>query len=521
MTKPFTFGKLDVEIVASMERIAGLPDSDTPFRILVMGDFSGRSGRGGAEPRSTAERYRLQRVDRDNIEELMVRLGVGIDLPLGVVGDSPATLWFEELDDFHPDQVYEHLSLFDEIRKTRKRLNDPATFSKAATDWGREGEATSDAGMDESLKDVLRQTSADLLDQIICDSGNARQPVSPPDRNVSAWDSFLKRLAQPHLVPDMDQAQSNVLAAIDNATGDLIRAILSYPGFQQLEAAWRGLHFLVSRTESDDELQLYLLDISWDELVADVGSCDDPRATNMFRLLVEETVETPGGEPWALLAGNYTFGATAESLEVLGRMAKIARAAGAPFVAAGDRGLAGAVRWADSEDSGRMREPECSEITRAWETLRALPEAAYAGLALPRFLLRLPYGNDTDPIERFEFEEMETSPGHEQYLWGNPAFACACLLAQTFSEYGWRMRPGAISDIEGLPLHVFKEQGTSKTKPCAEFLLTDSSFETIVEMGLMPLVTLKDRDVIRLVRFQSLANPPMPLAGRWVAASGE
>lgn len=112
MTKPFTFGKLGVEIVSSIDPSVGLPDSDTPFRILVMGDFSGRSGMGGVKLRSTGERYRIQRVDRDNIEELMVRLGAGIDLPLGGEGEPPATLWFEELDDFHPDQVYEHLGSF-------------------------------------------------------------------------------------------------------------------------------------------------------------------------------------------------------------------------------------------------------------------------------------------------------------------------------------------------------------------------------------------------------------------------
>src|SRR5215472_4926358 len=103
--------------------------------------------------------------------------------------------------------------------------------------------------------------------------------------------------------------------------------------------------------------------------------------------------------------------------------------------------------------------PGDSRDTRAWGALRKLPEASYAGLALPRFLLRLPYGKETDPAELFDFEEMPQSTAHEDYLWGNPAFVCAALLAQAFSKEGWRMRPGTIRQIDGLPLHAYQENG--------------------------------------------------------------
>ncbi len=144
-----------------------------------------------------------------------------------------------------------------------------------------------------------------------------------------------------------------------------------------------------------------------------------------------------------------------------------------------------------------------------------MPEASAIGLALPRFLLRLPYGKKTDPIESFDFEEMPEAPSHEDYLWGNPAFACAALLAQSFSEYGWEMRPGAHAQIDGLPLHVYQRDGESELKPCAEALLTEDAAAHILENGLMPLVSLKERDSVRLVRFQSIAKPLRALAGGW------
>jgi type VI secretion system protein ImpC len=134
---------------------------------------------------------------------------------------------------------------------------------------------------------------------------------------------------------------------------------------------------------------------------------------------------------------------------------------------------------------------------------------------MPRFLLRLPFGRDTDAAETFDFEEMGDVPVHAHYLWGNPAFAGACLLAQSFSRTGWEMKPGDVSDVDRLPLHVYDVQGESRLKPCAEVLLSEKALDAILDAGIMPLATLKDTDTARLVRFQSIREPLAGLAGRW------
>jgi len=150
--------------------------------------------------------------------------------------------------------------------------------------------------------------------------------------------------------------------------------------------------------------------------------------------------------------------------------------------------------------------------------LRRSSEAAWIGLLLPRFLLRLPYGKNTVPLENFSFEEMPEAPVHQQYLWGNPAFACAYLLAQTFAESGWEMRPGTHAELRGLPLHVYEADGEPQVQPCAEVLMSDADAEWLLDQGMMPLVSVKNEDAVRLLRFQSIAHPPAPLAGGWYAA---
>ena len=123
-----------------------------------------------------------------------------------------------------------------------------------------------------------------------------------------------------------------------------------------------------------------------------------------------------------MLVGNYTFDPTVEDAELLGRIAKIARQTAAPFLAAGDPRLL---------DKSYAIDPGAAP---AWTALRQLPEAALLGLAVPRFLLRLPYGENTKSIDKFSFEEITGQPERQQYLWGNAAFACAALLAQGFSR---------------------------------------------------------------------------------------
>jgi type VI secretion system protein ImpC len=140
---------------------------------------------------------------------------------------------------------------------------------------------------------------------------------------------------------------------------------------------------------------------------------------------------------------------------------------------------------------------------------------ARLALVAPRFLLRLPYGEQTEPCENFEFEEMPVAPVHAHFLWGNPALACALLLGESFSEAGWELRPGMRREIGGLPLHLLRNDGETVILPCAETLVTERAAARLMDAGVTPLASLKDRDAVLLVRFHSVASPTAALAGRW------
>ncbi len=513
MPKPISFGEIGFNLVSSMEDVPKSQEQTGVFRIAVLGDFSGRGNRGLVRTGRELAALRPVLVDRDCFDTVIARLGV--EIRIAVLGDEapPVRISFAELDDFHPDRLYRDLEVFQAMRESRKILLDPASFAgmdRGTVLTGPPSQAVSVTSDDVARAVLDEKEGSGLLDQIIA------QEVSSADggQPVSEWDFFLRQLVRPYLVPEAHPEQEEMIKSMDAATEELMRRILHHPDFQAMEAAWQGLWFLISRLETDAALKVYLLDIPRQELAADLMASDDLQASGLYRLLVEQSVLTFGGGPWSLLTGLYSFGVAVDDVEIMGRMANIARVAGAPFVAAAKDALLGCRSLAATPDPDDWQ-PLPEEERAAWTTLRSLPAASFLGLGLPRFLMRLPYGEKTDPLDSFSFEEMNEQPQHEHYLWGNPALAVALVMGASFSRNGWQLFNEPVSSIDGLPLHVFRHEGEATTLPCAEALLTERAVDAILDQGIMALLSFRNQDTIRLARFQSVADPLTRLSGPW------
>jgi type VI secretion system protein ImpC len=483
MTIKSSFGSVNLDVDPQAHPSATAIEPETPFRILLLGDFSGRASTG----------WKPVEIDRDNFEEVLEKVGPGF-----------AGMRFREMDDFHPDRIYRQNHLFEELREARRKLEVPATFAEAAAAIRTLGREPNPAAVvrREPPAEAQRPAAPDpasgvsLLDAIV----DAAEPPAPSSvKRRSDLQSFVERVVAPHTVPAENAQLPELRGLVDAEAGARMRAVLHHSAFQALEAAWRALFQLVRAAETGSQLKLYLLDISKAELAADLSAAEDLRQSRTWRILVDDTVGT-GGDPWSVVAGNYSFAQDAGDAQMLGRLAKIMSFAGAPFLGEADPASGAA---------------ETGEGARQWQRLRQLPEARWVGLAMPRFLLRLPYGKKTDPAESFDFEEMPGLPVHQQYLWGNPAFACVQLLAEAFAEDGWEMRPGAHPQIDRLPVHIYEDEGEKQAKPCAEVLLTERDIDWILDQGYMPLASIKGHDAVRLVRFQSIAEPLARLSGRW------
>ena len=488
-------------------------DRDSPFRILVLGDFSGRESRGVEDPADLGFGRRPVRVDRDTVDDALEQMGVEARLQLLEVGPF-ITLSMRRLEDFHPDRIFEDVAPLAHLFATRRDLQTTEGFEGAAREvrsWSPsfDGRAQEEAPIVEATgPDMPPSPPGHRISEIL-----DRQSGTPQATAPEGLDAFVRQIVRPHLVPDSSE-QEQLLEAVDASVGSWMRNVLHHPQLHALEAAWRGVEFLVRQIESDSAVEVFLLDVTKEELASDLRAVDNLEDSRVWRLLTEEGRRSDEPQAWSLAVGLYRFEPTIEDVALLGRLAKVARATGAPFLGEASPRVLGCDSIAEtpSPRSWRRDDPGSEQL---WQALRELPESSSIGLALPRFLLRLPYGAETEPLESFRFEEMDGPLDSENLLWGNPALACGALLAQTFERNGSRFRPGAIRDIGGLPLYLSKDSGKARVTPCAEVVLSDSTAEDILERGLIPILSLPDRDVIRVVRFQSIATPARGLAGPW------
>lgn len=512
----------DAQLVAVMEQSHAALSDESTFRIALIGDWSGRANRSLFATSSELALWRTFVVDRDNLDQVMARLGVKLHLPVTSDGSLSLTIDFDQLDDFHPDRIIRRLEMFERLRRLRSALNNPGTFAEAAKEvrqWASPGppEPPDEPRKEpDSIGEAASTPKGSLLDQIL--ESETREMVTP-DRTPSNLSPEISALAReavaPYLLPGNEEECEGLVAIVDEAISRDLRAVLHHPDFQALEAAWRALFFLVSQIETGPKLKLHLLDISRQEFEADLLGENDIESTALYKILVEQTSVRAGAAPWAVICGNYDFDFTSADAKLLERISLIASEAGAPFIAAAQSALVGCASLVKTPDPDDWRQSLSPDIEADWEALKLLSSARYLALALPRFLIRLPYGAETEPVEEFDFEETpkEMMPEHESYLWANPTFAIACLLAKAFSESEWDLQPGDFQELEGLALHIYREHDESLIKPCAEILLTVRGAQKIIERGVMPLISMKDTDVVRVGLFQSLAGTK--LAGRW------
>src|ERR1700757_773492 len=304
-----------------------------------------------------------------------------------------------------------------------------------------------------------------------------------------------------------------IIAAIDKKLTEQINLIIHHQDFQNLESAWRGLHHLVTNTETDEMLKIRVLNISKKELARTLkkfkGTAWDQ--SPVFKKFYEEEYGQFGGEPYGCIVGDYHFDHSPPDVELLGGIAQIAAAAHAPFISGADPGLFQMESWQELANPRDLTKIFQTPEYAAWRSLRSSEDARYIGLAMPRFLSRLPYGAKTSPIEEFDFEEDTEGAIHSKYTWSNAAYAMATNITRAFKLYGWCARiRGAESGgmVEGLPVHTFPtDDGGVDMKCPTEIGITDRREAELAACGFMPLSHWKNTDYAVFVGAQSLQKP--------------
>src|SRR5574343_123849 len=342
------------------------------------------------------------------------------------------------------------------------------------------------------------------------------KPGSEASKHVNSAVTTLAQYALQDVTKMSDDAIKSIqsiIASLDEKISEQLNLVLHHPDFQQLEGAWRGLHYLVNNTETDEMLKIKVLNVSKKELGKTLkkfkGTAWDQ--SPLFKKLYEEEYGTFGGEPFGCLVGDYHFDHSPPDVELLGEMAKISAAAHTPFLSGVSPTVMQMESWSELANPRDLTKIFQTPEYAAWRSLRESDDSRYIGLAMPRFLSRLPYGSKTDPVEEFDFEEDTSGADSSKYTWANAAYAMAVNINRSFKYYGWCSQIRGIESggaVEGLPVHSFPtDDGGVDMKCPTEIAITDRREAELAKSGFMPLLHKKNTDFAAFIGAQSLQKP--------------
>ncbi|MDR8017872.1 type VI secretion system contractile sheath large subunit [Ectopseudomonas guguanensis] len=339
-----------------------------------------------------------------------------------------------------------------------------------------------------------------LLDRIIAE-GRMAHDESQQDYARDMLAEFATQVLDEGMAVDKDTVAmiNDRISQIDKLISDQLNEVLHHPDLQKLEASWRGLHMLVDQTETSSRLKLRLLNVTQKELQNDLEKAVEFDQSALFKKIYEEEYGTFGGHPFSLLVGDYAFGRHPQDVALLEKLSNVAAAAHAPFIAAANPKLF------DMNSFTELAVPrDLSKIFESlelikWRSFRESEDSRYVSLVLPNFLLRLPYGPDTKPVEGMDYLEDVNGTDHSKYLWGNAAWLLAARITSAFAKYGWcaaiRGAEGG-GAVEGLPAHTFRTLSGDLSLKCpTEVAITDRREKELNDLGFISLCHKKNTDM--------------------------
>lgn len=352
-----------------------------------------------------------------------------------------------------------------------------------ATEMKTESQAAPDAG-------------GSLLDEIL-----AETRMKPSDEGYEVARKGVQALMQELLAgkgaEKIDRGAADaMIAEIDRRLSAQVNEVLHAPEFQKLESAWRSLRFVVEHVNFRENIKLEMLSVPKDDLLADLEDSPDLTKSGFYKLVYSNEYGVFGGKPFGVMNLDYEFGPGPQDIDLLRKVSSVAAMAHCPVLANAGPAFFGEESFQNVPNLKDLKSLfEGPQYTR-WQGFRESEDARYVGMCMPRFLLRVPYGQDSIPVRSFNFEE-DVVDHHERYLWGRASNALITRIADSFAQYRWApniIGPQSGGTVDHLPIHTYRAMGELQNKIPTEILLTERREYELSEEGFIGLTYRKDTD---------------------------
>ncbi len=306
---------------------------------------------------------------------------------------------------------------------------------------------------------------------------------------------------------------------IDTLLNKQMNSILHNETFQKIEGSWRGLQYLIKNTTSINGVKVKILEINWDALAKDLGFSLDFDQSQIFKKIYNNEFDSPGGEPFGLLIGDYYISHTGRSqdginhIDTLSAMAKVSAAAFAPFIIAASPNYFELDTFSKMQPWLDLSRTFQQEGYRAVKKLRREEDARFLGVVMPRILMRLPNLFNQKKYNNFVFEEKVIS--HKDYVWGNAAYCFASIVAKNYGTSGWfndirgveegNPGKGLVTDLmqQSFDLH----RTGLFDMPAVECIVSSNQEKVLAKFGIISLLECKYTPYAAFYSCQSMYQP--------------
>ncbi len=310
--------------------------------------------------------------------------------------------------------------------------------------------------------------------------------------------AFIAELMTPERKGERIQQKmvDEMIAEIDQKMSKQLDQILHHEAFQKMESAWRGLKFVVDRTDFRENIKVEVINVSKEDLLDDFADSPEIPKSGLYKLIYTREYGQFGGSPVGGMIANYEFGPSSKDVALMQYCSAVGAMAHAPFIAAAGSQFFGEDDYLKLPNLKDLKSIFEGPAYTKWRGFRDADDSRWFGLTLPRFLLRVPYDEEDNPVKAFNYNE-DVSASHGHYSWGNAAFAFATRLTDSFAKYRWCpniIGPRGGGAVENLPIHTFEVDGEVQAKIPTEVLLSERREFELAEEGCIGLTMRKDSD---------------------------
>jgi type VI secretion system protein ImpC len=499
-----------------------------PFHLLLVSDLTPQD----PVPSDWSSPSRLFSIDKNSFPQFLQQIApkLVVEVP-NHVSDSPKTLEIEleftDLKAFRPEGIVAQIPALARLQQVQMLVQQVKDGKLDLTEFQQQAEAAGvDRDLIERFQQILEQPHQpppvkvapppepskkppkpdkldSLLEMVDLGTGEPEGAAKKPGplgallQAITAEETGAEVVAsQPSEINVEKSAAEMLIAELDGILGAQVNVILHHPQFQSLEAAWRGLKFLVDRIDFRKNLRLSVLPVRKDSL-------NEALYHQLLMPIYHGSIQELIDAPISVVIADFEFSNTTEELERLDDLAESMASLQVPLLAGVGPAFFGKQHTSELASLPvlwqLMKRPEYV----GWNALRSKAVSNYLALALPRFLLRFPYGSD-NPVKDFQFAE---SADHQ--LWGNAALALAATVARSFAATGWPTHLSVRQNggrIENLPLWNYSATGVSARIPL-EVKLPESKEVELSEAG-FSVLSCRPNDDAAYVAFAPVVHHP-------------